>query len=59
MSPMVGTTIRLPKSDKQIRAVGKAEMMSLFTTGYTMAVVMDGAAREKWNDFMRRCQTPN
>ena len=52
-------TIRLPKSDKQIRAVGKAEMMSLFTTGYTMAVVMDGAARAKWNDFMRRCQTPN
>ncbi len=34
-------------------------MMSLFTTGYTMAVVMDGAARAKWNDFMRRCQTSN
>lgn len=51
-------TIRLPKSDKQIKAVGKAEMVSLFTTGYTMAVAMDGAARAKWNDFMQRCQTP-
>lgn len=52
-------TIRLPKDDKQIKAVGKAEMMSLFTTGYTMAVAMDSAARAKWNDFLRRCQTSN
>jgi hypothetical protein len=48
-------TIRLPKNDKQLKAVGKSVMMSLFTTGYTMAVPMDGAARAKWNDFMQRC----
>jgi hypothetical protein len=50
-------TIRLPKGDKQIKAVGKAEMMSLFTTGYTTAVAMDGTARARWNDFVQRCQT--
>lgn len=48
-------TIRLPKGDKQIKAIGKAEMMSLFTTGYTMAVAMDGEARAKWKDFIQRC----
>jgi hypothetical protein len=49
-------TIRLPRDDKQIKAVGKAEMMSLFTTGYTMAVAMDGDARAKWKRFMQSCQ---
>jgi hypothetical protein len=49
-------TLRLAKEDKQLKAIGKSEMMSLFTTGYTMAVAMDGAARATWNDFMRRCQ---
>ena len=49
-------TIRLPKDDKQLKAVGKSEMMSLFTTGYTMAVTMDAPARGVWNDFMKRCQ---
>jgi hypothetical protein len=48
-------TISLQKDDKQIKAIGKADMMSLFTTGYTMAVVMDGASRAKWNEFMKRC----
>ena len=50
-------TIRLPKDDKQLKAVGKSEMMSLFTTGYTMAVAMDATARAGWNDFMQRCKT--
>jgi hypothetical protein len=50
-------TIRLPKDDKQLMAIGKSDMMSLFTTGETMAVTMDGAARDQWNDFMRRCKT--
>ncbi len=49
-------TIHLSKTDKQIKAVGKSEMMSLFTTGYTMAVAMDGASRATWNTFMQRCQ---
>ena len=51
-------TIRLPKNDKQLKAIEKSAMMSLFTTGYTMAVQMDGAARAKWNDFMQRCNGP-
>ena len=50
-------TIRLPKNDKQLKAIGKSEMMSLFTTGYTMAVAMDDASRAQWNDFMQRCKT--
>lgn len=48
-------TIRLPRDDKQLKAVGKAEMMSLFTTGFTMAVVMEASDRSIWNDFMTRC----
>ena len=49
-------TIRLAKDDKQLKAVGKSEMMSLFTTGETIAVVMNAADRAAWNDFMKRCQ---
>lgn len=48
-------TIRLPKNDKQLKAIGKSDMISLFTTGYTMAVAMDANAHAKWNDFMQRC----
>jgi hypothetical protein len=48
-------TIRLPKNDKQLKAMAKSDMMSLFTTGYTMAVAMDSDARAKWNDFILRC----
>lgn len=49
-------TVHLPKNHKQLKAVGNSEMMSLFTSGYTMAVGMDGAARATWNDFMRSCK---
>ncbi|QNA84171.1 hypothetical protein G4G27_09375 [Sphingomonas sp. So64.6b] len=49
-------TIHLLKGDKQLTAIGKSEMMSLFTTGYTTAVVMDATARAKWSDFMQRCE---
>lgn len=48
-------TISLPKDHKQLKALGKSEMMSLFTSGHTMAVAMDGNARATWSDFMRRC----
>jgi hypothetical protein len=48
-------TIRLAKSDKHLKAVGKSEVMSLFTTGHTIAVQMDDTARAQWNDFMKRC----
>lgn len=49
-------TIHLAKDDKQLKAAGKGEMISLFTTGFTMAVAMDAPAHATWNDFMRRCQ---
>ncbi|MEA3061674.1 MAG: hypothetical protein QOJ94_1455 [Sphingomonadales bacterium] len=48
-------TIRLAKGDKQLKAVGKSDMVSLFTTGETAAVPMDPAARAAWNDFLARC----
>jgi hypothetical protein len=48
-------TIRLPKGDKQLKALGKSEMMSLFTTGYTIAVVMDAESRGKWSAFVQAC----
>jgi hypothetical protein len=48
-------TMRLPRNDKQLKAIGKSDMMSLFTTGYTIAVPMDAAAKAKWNDFLQRC----
>lgn len=50
-------TIRLPKNDKQLKAIGKSEMMSLFTTGYTMAVAMDSSARAQWNEFLKACSS--
>ncbi|HEX8257744.1 MAG TPA: hypothetical protein VF589_08920 [Allosphingosinicella sp.] len=50
-------TIRLPGNDKRLKAVGRSEMISLFTTGYTMAVSMDAAARAIWQRFMERCAT--
>lgn len=49
-------TIRLPKNDKQLQAMAKTEMMSLFTTGYAMAVAMDADARTKWSDFLHQCR---
>lgn len=48
-------TIRLPKNDKQLKAMVKSDTMSLFTTGETMAVTMDASAHAKWNAFMQRC----
>jgi len=52
-------SIRLPKDDKQLKAVGKSEMMSLFTTGYTMAVVMTADDRATWNSFLKQCNAAN
>ena len=49
-------TIRLPKDDGQLNAISKSEMISLFTTGDTMAVTMGASDRARWNDFMQRCK---
>jgi hypothetical protein len=48
-------TLHLPKGDKQLKAVGQSDMMSLFSTGQTMAVQMDASARATWNAFLRGC----
>jgi hypothetical protein len=48
-------TIRLPKKDKQLKAIGRSDMLSLFTTGHTMAVPMDNASRRTWSAFLKRC----
>lgn len=50
-------TIRLKKSDKQLRAIGSSDMISLFTTGYTAAVAIDSTTKAKWKDFLKRCQS--
>lgn len=48
-------TIRLPRGDKQLKAIPKAELISLFTTGYTMATVMDAESRGQWKAFVQAC----
>lgn len=49
-------TIRLVLQDKAVKAIAKAKLLSLFTSGFTAAVEMDGPARAKWVDFMQQCQ---
>ena len=48
-------TIELPKTDKQLKTVDKSDMISLLSTGYTMAAPMDADAHAKWNAFMEQC----
>ena len=52
-------TISLRKNDTQLKAVGKGEMMSLFTTGHTMSIAMNANDRKIWNGFLERCQMAN
>lgn len=47
--------IRLPKSHKAIRTLGKAEMISLATMGFTAAVSVGDADRIVIADFVDRC----
>lgn len=49
-------TLRLAKTDKQLRALEKADMISLFTTGYTMAVAMDSESHALAKDFLKQCR---
>jgi hypothetical protein len=48
-------TIRFSKTDKRIRALGKSNMLSLFTTGYTMAVDMDSESQALARSFLKQC----
>jgi hypothetical protein len=51
-------SIRLARDDEQLQGIAKSEMISLFTTGYTMAVKMDGEARAAWKRFLKSCAAP-
>ena len=48
-------TIHFSKGDKRLRAFGKSDMISLFTTGYTAAVEMDKDDQALARDFLKAC----
>lgn len=48
-------TIHFSKDDKKLRALGKSDMISLFTTGYTAAVEMGKDDRDLARDFLKTC----
>lgn len=48
-------TIRLSKTDKQLRALSHTKMISLFTTGYTMAVAINDDDRKIIANFVDQC----
>lgn len=49
-------TIRFAKTDKRIKVLGKSDMISLFTTGYTAAVSMSAGDQAIARDFLGQCQ---
>ena len=49
-------TLRFAKTDKRVKALAKADVISLFTTGYTAAVPLDSADRKTFGDFVARCR---
>lgn len=49
-------TIRVAKDDKMLNAMPKSKLMSLFTTGFTTAVVMSDQGRKVWKGFLTRCR---
>lgn len=51
-------TIHLRKDDRQLKAMAKSDLISLFTTGYTMAVQMDCSSRALWKAFVESCRAP-
>ncbi|ESQ82060.1 hypothetical protein AEAC466_19265 [Asticcacaulis sp. AC466] len=48
-------TITLAKDDKQLRQIEKSKMLSLFTTGTTMAVELSSDDRALVRDFLKQC----
>jgi hypothetical protein len=48
-------TIEMPRNDKAFKALASANMMSLFTTGFTAAVTLEGANRKQVADFVKAC----
>lgn len=57
-NPMRGwdLTLRIPKNDKALKGLEKADMLSLFTTGYTAANVVDAETRAQFSAFLARCR---
>ena len=49
-------TLRMAKNDRTLKGLEKAEMVSLFTTGYTAANTVDAEARTQFKGFLARCR---
>lgn len=49
-------TIELPRTDKVFQNLGKADMLSLFSTGYTALVALEKADRKTMTDFVKECR---
>jgi hypothetical protein len=49
-------TIRLPKNDPAFRSLPRADLISLFTTGFTRAVHLEKEERKLVADFVRQCR---
>jgi hypothetical protein len=50
-------TIRLRKDDRAFLSLPKAGMVSLFTTGFTTASMVDKADRKLFADFVKQCRS--
>jgi hypothetical protein len=48
-------SIEMPRDDKAFKALASAQMMSLFTTGFTAAVMLGGPDHRLVADFVRAC----
>lgn len=48
-------TLRFEKNDKALKALAKATMVSVFTTGYTMAVGLNDTDRQSVRTFLSLC----
>jgi hypothetical protein len=48
--------LRFAKADRRVKALAKAEFVSLFTTGYTAAIPLDGDDRKLFAGFLKRCR---
>jgi hypothetical protein len=49
-------TLRMAKNDKALKGLEKADMLSLFTTGYTAANEVDAETRTQFSAFLARCR---
>lgn len=49
-------TLRIAKNDKALKGLAKADMLSLFTTGYTAANPIDAPTRAQFTAFLARCR---